>query len=442
MKGKRIILIALGAAALGFTGVVCAMAAHMAHMPAYTASATSSQAVSAVSGAAQTAISTTTLADFFKSSPKQLVTRVGYAKNIPSPKSLTFTPDGKEIWVASLMNEKSGLTVFDVSFMNAELTNKVNASMGAMAAAGNNAKNAATVSTSTIAKRIADIVLPGGGAVEVIFSKDSSKAYVSQMETARVFEIDTATKKILRIFKTGASWTKIMLLSPDEKKLYASNWISNNVSEIDLVTGKLIRNIKTVATPRGLYITKDGAYLYVAGYDKGEIQKIDLATGKGTVIYKTGGAMRHIVADESAPGGGVLYISDMGRASIFKLSLKDDSVTKFASTDVNPNTIALSPDKKILIVSCRGVNKSATDYYNPGPEWGSVLLFDTETGKLLDAVVGGNQPTALDIAQSGTYFAFSDFLDARIQLFALPSPEILKMGNGGRGPVYKKELKK
>ncbi len=378
------------------------------------------------------AAATSSLAAFYQAAPRQLVTRVGYAKNIPAPKSLTFSPDGKEMWATSLMNEKAGLDVFDVSFMNKGLTAQVNSLAG----------TSNSLASTTIAKRIATIVLPGGGAVEVIFSKDGTKAYISQMETARVFEIDTVTKKVLRIFKTGASWTKIMLLSPDGKKLYASNWLSNNVSEIDLETGLLVRNIKTVATPRGLYVTKDGAYLYVAGYDKGEIQKINLATGKGTVIYKTGGAMRHIVADENALGGGVLYISDMGRATIFKLSLKDDSVVKFASTDVNPNTIALSPDKKVLIVSCRGVNKSATDYYNPGPEWGSVLLFDTETGKKLDAIVGGNQPTALDITADGKFFAFSDFLDARIQLFSLPSYEILKLGNGGRSGVYKKELRK
>lgn len=374
------------------------------------------------------------LAEIFKSAPYQLVTHVGLAKDIPSPKSLTFTPDGKEMWVASLMNAKSGLTVFDTDFLNDELDKKVNAELGTLSLTNKK--------STTTAARIADIVLPGGGAVEVIFSKDGAFAYVSQMETGRVFEIDTATKNISRIFNTNASWTKIMILSNDGTKLYASNWTSNTVSEIDLVTGKLVRNIPTVTTPRGLYVTKDGTYLYVAGFDKGEIQKIDLSTGKGTVIYKTGGAMRHIVADEDAPNGGVLYISDMGKASIFKVSLSDDSVTKFASTDIHPNTIALSPDNKVLIVSCRGANKSDTDYYNPGPEWGSVLLFDTETGKMLDAIVGGNQPTALDSMSNGNFFAFSDFLDARIQIFSLPDYEILKIGNGGRSTVYKSELKK
>ena len=78
----------------------------------------------------------------------------------------------------------------------------------------------------------------------------------------------------------------------------------------------------------------------------------------------------------------------------------------------------------------------------PGPEWGSVLLFDTETGKMLDAIVGGNQPTALDVSPDGKYLVFSDFLDARLEVYEIPSYETLKNGNGGRSGIYKSELKK
>ena len=45
----------------------------------------------------------------------------------------------------------------------------------------------------------------------------------------------------------------------------------------------------------------------------------------------------------------------------------------------------------MLYVSNRGRNGS--NYYLPGPEWGSVLAIDTRTGRILDAIVGGNQPT-------------------------------------------------
>ena len=48
-------------------------------------------------------------------------------------------------------------------------------------------------------KKLASINLDDGGGVEIIFSNDNTKAYVSQMETARIFEIDTNTKKVISI---------------------------------------------------------------------------------------------------------------------------------------------------------------------------------------------------------------------------------------------------
>jgi len=270
--------------------------------------------------------------------------------------------------------------------------------------------------------KIRDINLNGGGGVELIFNEDGTRVYVSQMETASVFEIDTVTKEILRVFATGGSWTKEMTISPDGSKLYASNWVSHDVSEIDLVSGKLIRRIKTVRTPRGLYISPDGRYLYVAGFQDGEIQKINLATDERAILIKTGGAMRHFVGDA---GRGIFFASDMGRRRIYKVDIASDAVTEFALSDTNPNTIVLSPDKKILIVSCRGINYSATDYSRPGTEWGTVLLFDSHSGKLLDAIIGGNQPTALAVSPDGSKIAFSDFLDSKIEFYSVPAYSVL-----------------
>ena len=333
----------------------------------------------------------------------QLVQHFFDITGAPAVKAVAVSRDGKEIWATLLMNKHRGVSIFS-------------------------AENG---------KKITDIDLDGGGGVEIVFSKDSTKAYVSQMETAKVFEIDVATKKVLRIFRTKSSWTKVLEISPLGDKLYASNWLGNNISEFDLPTGKLLRNIKTVKTPRGTYITKDGKYIYVAGFDKGEIQKINLVNNTRKIIFKNGGAMRHFVADEER---GILYISDMGKNIIWKLDLATDGVTQFAKTDSHPNTIALSPDKKVLFVSNRGHNFSTTNYYVPGPDWGSVVLFDTTDAKILDAIVAGNQPTALDISDDGSLLIFSDFLDAKIEVFKAPSYEELLRGNGGRGAVYKKEL--
>jgi poly-gamma-glutamate synthesis protein (capsule biosynthesis protein) len=337
--------------------------------------------------------------------PGQLVNCIYSVSGIPSPKGIAFTPDGKEFWVTSLMNKVRGVVVFD----------------------------------SKTGRHKKDIVLPDGGGVEIIFNASGSRAFVSQMETGRVFEIDTKTKEILRIFETKSSWTKVLALSQNEDFLLASNWSGNNVSIIDLKSGKLIENLPTVATPRGIYILKDGKTLYVAGFENGEIEKIDLESKEGKVIFKSEGAMRHIVGDEEK---GVLYFSDMGKNKIFRVNLQDDKVEEFVKTDNNPNTIALTPDKKVLIVSNRGKNHPSGNYNIPGPEWGSILFFDISTGKMLDALVAGNQPTALAVSPDGKYFVYSDFLDGNLTICQLPSYEEFLAGDGGRSVIYHQEIKK
>jgi YVTN family beta-propeller protein len=100
--------------------------------------------------------------------------------------------------------------------------------------------------------RFASVYLGGHEATELTMAKGGKTIFASQMATSTIWEVDRASRKVIRHFPSGVSYTKILLLSRDEKTLYAANWNSNNVSEIDGATGKVERLIKTVTTPRGL----------------------------------------------------------------------------------------------------------------------------------------------------------------------------------------------
>jgi len=314
---------------------------------------------------------------------------------IPSPKASVFGPQSEEIWVTSLLNKNKGVDVLN----------------------------------ATSGKLIKSINLNNGGGVEITFSDEN--AYISQMETADVFEVGLNNKNIKRVFNTGSTWTKVLKLSGN--KLYASNWVGDDVSIIDLESEKVSR-INTVDTPRGLALHNN--YLYVAGFEEGQIQKINLDTYQKEIILQTGGAIRHLVKDKKK---GVLYASDMARNTIWKVDLETEKVERFAETENNPNTITLSPDKNILAVSCRGKNYSTTNYHVPGPEWGTVMLFDTNNGNLLEVIIGGNQPTGLDISPDGERLVFSNFLDGNIEVYELPAYEKLK---NNKIDSYKELLKK
>ncbi len=334
--------------------------------------------------------------------PEQIV-RCNYKlEGIPSPKAVSFNADGSEIWTTSLMNKRRGVAIFDTE-------------------TGGHKK---------------DIFLNGGGGVEIVFNKDGSRAYVSQMETGKIFEIDTKLKEVLRELRTESAWTKVVTLSGDENLLFASNWSGNNVSVIDLDNGLLLYNIPVVETPRGIYATNDGENLYVAGFKNGEIEVINLETRESRVIYRNGGAMRDIIGDEE---NGFLYVSDMANASIYRVNIETDSVEKFVDTEQNPNTIEFAEDKEVLVVSNRGINNKES-YHLPGPEWGVLQFFNTEDGVMLDAVIGGNQPTGLSVYQDK--LGYSNFLDGNIIICNMPTYQDFLRGNGGASRLYKDFIKK
>ncbi len=127
------------------------------------------------------------------------------------------------------------------------------------------------------------------------------------------------------------------------------------------------------------------------------------------------------------------FVVDLGAATQIAVEL--------ARTDSHPNTIDLSPDGRLLFVSNRGQN-NAKGYNLPGPEWGTVVVFDTTTGRRLDAVVAGNQTTGLDVSPDGRLLAYTDFLDNRLVIMTIPPTETLTGGSGGRSTAATTELVK
>jgi len=333
----------------------------------------------------------------------QLVEGRGTFTCAGAPKGVMVTPDGSEIWT-TILDGPPSIEVF----------------------------------STTTGKRTGEITLGEHGAVEIVFSADGARAWASQMETARVYEIDAASREVVRTLETESAWSKVVALAPDESTLYVANWSGDDVSVIDLSTGALDRRIPVANTPRGLYPTSDGTALYVASFDDGVLERVDLASGEVANVFSGGGALRHIVGDAER---GVLYISDMAQDRVWLHDMATGETRTFVETDEKPNTIDLSPDGRVLFVSCRGENNPVS-YYIPGPEWGTVLLFDTETAAPLDAVVGGNQCTALDVSDDGETLVFSDFLDARLRLYHVPVYESLAQGGGGRWDAHFADLHK
>src|SRR6266567_1604689 len=89
-------------------------------------------------------------------------------------------------------------------------------------------------------------------------SRDATKVYATCERSQSVIELDVATEKIVRVFKTDQKGTHMLVLTPDGKKLYTGNMGSGSSTVIDLVKGDILTQIKTGANCEGVDVTPDG----------------------------------------------------------------------------------------------------------------------------------------------------------------------------------------
>jgi DNA-binding beta-propeller fold protein YncE len=197
--------------------------------------------------------------------------------------------------------------------------------------------------------------------------------------------------------------------------------VSQDISVIDPDSYREERRVDCGAVPRGIAFSEDGLFMYLAQYEVqgkavGRLLKVDVSSM--AIVAKLGveGSKRHIVTDAKRK---LLYVSDMARDIIEVYDLRDDSLIASIAVGAKPNTIELSPDGRLLYVSCRGPNNPDKGYLYKGYEFGRVYVIDAETLNVREWWEGGNQPTGLDLSPDGKLVVFSDFLDARLRVYAL-----------------------
>lgn len=269
-----------------------------------------------------------------------------------------------------------------------------------------------------------------GGFVECLVIPERSELWVSQMTAAaaHVFSLpDLAYKTTVR---SSGTWSKVLAWDPTGKRVYLSNWVSEDLSVIDPERMVEERRVKVGAVPRGMALWPGGSFMYLAQYEiagahRGRLLKLDLATMAIVAAIGPEGSKRHVVAD---PARGRLYVSDMARDLVEVYDARLDLLIAGVKVGSKPNTIALSPDGRLLYVSCRGPNNPDRGYLYKGYEMGRIYVVDLETLGVLEWWEGGNQPTGLAVSPDGGLVASTDFLDARLRVHH-------RLGFGARIPM-------
>jgi YVTN family beta-propeller protein len=300
------------------------------------------------------------------------------------PKSAYFSPDGRRIFVPLLGQHGIDVFRFEQSLV--------------------------------FEKRLS---VPGSrspGFVEAMIDTRRRELWVSNMEESMVhiFDLDTLDYKMSA--GTGGVYPKVIVQNPAGNVTMVSNWVSHDISVFDSETKTLLRRIPVGGTPRGMAFSPDGGLLYTAIYDEPVIAVVDMKENKVSrrfKLYDGPGAVRHVIYRDNK-----LYVSDMYKGTVNILNASTGALLVSRRIGPNINTIALSPDGRRVFASSRGRN-NPEDYTIPGPEFGAVYILNADDLGVEERIWGRNQPTGLAVSPDGKYLAFTDFLDANLELYVI-----------------------
>jgi YVTN family beta-propeller protein len=206
-----------------------------------------------------------------------------------------------------------------------------------------------------------------GAPVEMAFSPDGTKAYVSNYsmygagfgpegdddcvpsdgyDDSYVYRIDVETLAIDAVIKVGAV-PKYVAATPDGRYLIVTNWCTYDASIVDTKTGAEVRRVPLGPYPRGIVVSPDSQTAYVAVMGSTDIARINLATFDVSWIWGVGGGPRHLVL---SPDGASLYATLNRDGTVAKIDTASGAVQHKVSTGQAPRSMDISADGKRLYV--------------------------------------------------------------------------------------------
>jgi YVTN family beta-propeller protein len=262
-----------------------------------------------------------------------------------------------------------------------------------------NGKNIDVYDATTLAHE-ATIDLPGN-VVESVLSPDGSTIYASNFLRNSVQFVDLKTRRVVREIATGLH-PKILVPSPDGKWLFAANWSGQSVTQIDIASGKAVRTLPTTGlNPRGMAMTRAGV-LFAANFNGASI---DIFRGPGFEDRHTVSACpipRHLTL---SPDDKLLFVSCYHDSMLHAVDVATEKVVHTIHVGSSPKSVEVSHDGRWVW---------SADY---GKETNSVSVVDTEdwTARVYP-VPGMDRGSGLTIYPDGKHALVTGWYDDHVYL--------------------------
>ena len=167
---------------------------------------------------------------------------------------------------------------------------------------------------------------------------------------------------------------------------------------------------------RHIVLTKDGKTAYLSHMRGDAISRINVDLLISTAV-KAKAQGQTVLPSETWKE---LLIPFANGKSVVKVPHYPADHPNFPNKDwdlVRPNTIVLDPiSNRYLYISCRTDTNENYNVYSENTH-GKVDVLDTQTGEVIFSLVGGSQPTALEVTPDNTMLISGGFKDSKLYFF-------------------------
>ena len=167
--------------------------------------------------------------------------------------------------------------------------------------------------------------------------------------------VDAETFEVMATVPTGANPHEVYP-SPDGRLAYVSDYggaqgTSVTVIDLDTASATASWDIAPNRGPHGIWVSGDGAHVWVTTETSGTVTEIDAATGEVATVWHTGQAVSHQLIP--TPDGAKLYIANIGSGSVTVITRATGDVVSIP-TGAGAEGIDVSPDGSEVWVTNRG----------------------------------------------------------------------------------------
>ena len=243
----------------------------------------------------------------------------------------------------------------------------------------------------------------GRNPIGIISPQGTGKVYVSNETDATVSVISKDSLEVVRTIPLAAgSLPHHINDSPDGRFVYVAEFGANRVAKIDTetdtVAAELITNLSPTARTHAVWVSQNNQTLYVTNSSGlsgliNEIAAIDIQSN--TILFSisvgsVGANPSEVLVTHNEK---TAYVSVRNENKLKVVDLETRAVVDEIVVGVMPDTLALTPDGKQLVVTLRG---------NPA-QISLVNVFKTLSVQLVSIVPGGTVTGHHWLSQNGRY---------------------------------------